>query len=126
MIRSILGFLVLVLLFTILNVMDGHSTFLVVSNSNLRSERNPFARFLFRKLGLKTGIITLKSFSILIIPLAYIFIKDLRSELTFVLLVANAFYIVVVWNNYRNYRRILKHKIELKKFEKMVQSIKEN
>jgi hypothetical protein len=118
-------FFVLAFIFSILNILDGHSTFLVVINSNLKSERNPFARFLFRKLGLKTGIILLKSFSILIILLAYIWIRDLRYELNIILTIANVFYLFVVFNNYRNYRNIQKYHQKMKKLEELVKTIKD-
>lgn len=105
--------------------MDGHSTFLVVSNSGLRSERNPIARFFFRKMGLKSGIVTLKSFSVLIIILAYIFINDIRHELNIVLCFANAFYILVVINNYRNYRKIEQNINNMRKLEEIAKNITE-
>jgi hypothetical protein len=112
-------------MFVLLNVLDGHSTFLVVSNAGLRSERNPIARFFFRKMGLKTGIVTLKSLSSLIIIIAYIFITDVRHELSIVLCFANAFYVLVVINNYRNYRKIEQNFKRMRKLEELAQKMKE-
>ncbi len=116
-------FYILAVLFTLLNIMDGHSTFLVVSNSSLKSERNPLARTLFRLIGLKTGIMLLKFFSVFIILTAYIFVKELRSELNIVLLIANLFYLFVVTNNYRNYRNIQKYQTKMKKLEELVNAV---
>jgi hypothetical protein len=118
-------FLFLAIMFVLLNVLDGHSTFLVVSNAGLRSERNPIARFFFRKMGLKTGIVTLKSLSSLIIIIAYIFITDVRHELSIVLCFANAFYVLVVINNYRNYRKIEQNFKRMRKLEELAQKMKE-
>jgi hypothetical protein len=122
--RNVNVFIFLFFIFTMLNVLDGHSTYLVVSNSNLTSERNPFARFLFRKMGLKTGIISLKSFSVLLILVSFIFIKDLRYELNLVLAIANSFYIFVVVNNYRNYRKIIKNREQIRKLEELACNMK--
>lgn len=124
MYRNVNVFIFLFFIFTMLNVLDGHSTYLVVSNSNLTSERNPFARFLFRKMGLKTGIISLKSFSVLLILVSFIFIKDLRYELNLVLAIANSFYIFVVVNNYRNYRKIIKNREQIRKLEELACNMK--
>ena len=102
--------IILIIIFAILNIFDGISTYLVVSNSSLRSERNPFARFVFKTIGLKTGIIVLKSISILIIPLYYIFRKPSYTDVSIVLSIANVLYIYVVINNYKHFFRIRKRR----------------
>ena len=115
--RSLFAFIGLTFVFSILNILDGHSTYLVVHNSSLRSERNPFARFIFKLFGLKPGIIILKSVSVIMLPVIYIFFRSLRYELNLVITFANAFYIFVVWNNYRNYNKIKKYHDKMKHFE---------
>ncbi len=99
-------FLLLLLIFVTLNILDIHSTFLVVMNSSTRSERNPVARFLLKKLGVKRGLVTLKLLLIPILALIVWWYPQARREIVGVLLISNTLYLLVVGNNYRIFRRI--------------------
>ncbi len=99
-------FLLLLFVFIALNILDVHSTFLVVSNTSTRSERNPVARFLLRKLGVKRGLVTLKLLLIPILALMVWYYPQARKEIVGVLLLSNFLYLLVVANNYRIHRRI--------------------
>lgn len=102
--------IILAVIFSFLNILDGHSTYLVVSNSSLKNEKNPIARFIFRKIGLKPGIISIKSLSILVVVFALIFYKSLISELLISLSIADVLYTLVVINNYKVYKKVKKRK----------------
>ncbi|MEA1971779.1 MAG: DUF5658 family protein [Candidatus Cloacimonadota bacterium] len=94
--------------FIILNVLDAHSTFLVVSISDCRSERNPIARYFFKKFGIIRGIIVLKGVILFIIPLmVWVFVTD-SYKINLTLTIANFLYSLVVLNNYRIYKKIKK------------------
>ena len=95
------------LIFTILNVLDAHSTWLVIRPNHYERERNPVARWVFRKLGLPRGIILFKIviFALLIPACAYYAVWE-PLTLNIVLIVANIVFGLVVRNNYRIYRRM--------------------
>lgn len=101
----------LFVIFVILNLMDGHSTFLVVRPDNFGREKNPFARFIMKKMGLIPGIITLKS--LLILPLTLVALDFIRKDVKSYFLVfsiADLLYGLVVCNNYRIYGNMRKRK----------------
>ncbi len=99
-------FILLLFVFITLNILDIHSTFLVVINSSTRSERNPIARFLLKKLGVKRGLVTLKLLLLPILALMVWYYPEARREIVGVLLISNFLYLLVVGNNYRIFRRI--------------------
>lgn len=105
--RSLPLLIVSGVVFTVLNVLDAHSTWLVIKPNHYERERNPVARWVFRKLGLPRGIIIFKIviFAILIPACAYYAIWE-PLTLNIVLIVANIVFALVVWNNYRIYRRM--------------------
>jgi len=53
-------FWLLLPLFVIVNIFDAHSTYLVLKPNHYHRERNPLARWVFRKLGIPQGIIIFK------------------------------------------------------------------
>lgn len=95
------------MVFLVLNVLDGHSTWLVIRPCHYHRERNPVARWAFRKLGLPHGIAIFKAlvFLVLIPAGAWYAAHDART-LNIVLVVANLLFCYVVWHNYRTYLRI--------------------
>lgn len=93
--------------FVLLNVLDGHSTWLVLKPNHYRRERNPVARWIFRKLGLPRGIVIFKAVLLAILAAAfYIYASADAFVLNIVLLVANAVFLAVVIHNYRISRRL--------------------
>ncbi len=108
MLKSFFLFISALIFFLFLNVLDGHSTYLVVRRSSLRSERNPFARWVFSKLGLLKGIFALKGIIVLLLPLMFWVYKEEPKDINLVLIVANTAYSAVVINNYRNFLKIMK------------------
>jgi hypothetical protein len=88
-------------LFLILNILDAHSTWLVLRPDNYHRERNPIARWVFKKLMLPMGIVFFKA-SILG-PLS-IFIMYWWNEaftINLALLIGNLLYLYVVIHNYK-------------------------
>ena len=113
--NSLVLFVSLLTYFYLLNLLDSHSTFLVVSLSSFRSERNPIARFIFKKFGLVRGIIILKSIILIITPLMiWVYVTD-SFKINLTLIIANILYSVVVFNNYRNF--FIVKEIRWRKFE---------
>ena len=98
--------------FLALNALDVHSTWLVVTHSSLRSERNPIARWLQKRLGPLAGLLALKGVIVLILPLIILWWDDAPTEMTLILLVADLAYGIVVANNYRIYRRLRARRTE--------------
>ncbi|MCB5254131.1 MAG: DUF5658 family protein [Candidatus Cloacimonadaceae bacterium] len=94
-------------LFVLLNVLDGHSTYLVMRPNHYRRERNPIARFVFRKIGIPQGIIIFKAvlLAILIPAMGFYAGNDLFT-INIVLLVSNLVFLMVVIHNYRLYNKI--------------------
>lgn len=99
----------LLCLFIILNILDGHSTYLVMRPDHYRRERNPVARFVFRKIGIPNGIILFKAvlLSILIPAMGFYAGNDLFT-INIVLLSSNGVFSYVVIHNYRLYKKIQK------------------
>ncbi len=100
-------FILLLFTFIALNILDIHSTFLVVTNTSIRSEKNPIARFFLKRLGVKRGLITLKMILLPVIVLMAWYYPHSRKEIIGVLLLSNFLYLAVVANNYRIFRRIV-------------------
>ncbi len=99
--------LILFCVFVLLNVLDGHSTWMVLRPNRYHRERNPVARWVFRKLGLPRGIVIFKFVLLLILGLAFAFYAASDTfVLNIVLLVANLVFLLVVLHNYRVYRKI--------------------
>ncbi len=97
------------IVFLILNILDGHSTWLVLRPDHYIRERNPIARWFFRKAKLPQGIIIFKTvlLCVLIPSIAYYTAWD-AFTINIVLVVANILFILVVINNYRVYHRRIK------------------
>lgn len=93
--------------FVILNILDGHSTYQVLKPHHFHRERNPIARWIFRKLRLPNGIVIFKAvlLAILIPAIAYYAVHD-PFTINIVLSVSNILFLVVVLHNYRVYRKV--------------------
>ena len=93
--------------FVILNILDGHSTYQVLKPHHYHRERNPIARWIFRKLRLPNGIVIFKAvlLAILIPAIAYYAAHD-PFTINIVLSVSNILFLVVVLHNYRVYRKV--------------------
>ncbi len=94
-------------LFLLLNILDGHSTYLVLRPHHYEREKNPIARWVFRKLKLPRGIVIFKVIlmSGLIIAISYYAAWDALT-INIAMLVADLLFLVVVLHNYRIARRI--------------------
>lgn len=97
------------MLFVLLNVLDGHSTYIVMRPNHFYREKNPIARFVFRKLGCFRGVVIFKAvlLAILIPAMSFYAGNDLFT-INIVLLVANIVFTLVVFNNYRIYHKYVK------------------
>jgi hypothetical protein len=96
-------------LFTVLNVLDAHSTWQVLKPNNYNRERNPIARWVFRKLRLPNAIIFFKA--LLLSLLSIVIVNWWNDSLTIniALLIGNLLFIFVVLHNYivaKHYRGI--------------------
>ncbi|MCD8478830.1 MAG: DUF5658 family protein [Candidatus Cloacimonetes bacterium] len=100
-------FWALLALFVVVNILDGHSTYLVLKPHYYERERNPVARWAFRKLGLPRGIIIFKVLllAILIPAMAFYGGNDLFT-INIVLIVSNVVFVFVVRHNYRVHKKI--------------------
>ena len=94
--------------FLVLNILDAHSTWLVLRPDNYQRERNPLARWVFRKLKIPGAIILYKA---LVLGFLACFISNWWREALTInigLLVGNIMFILVVLHNYkvsRHYRK---------------------
>jgi len=104
--KSLLLFSINILGFILLNFLDAHSTYLVVKKSNLKSEKNPIARFIFRKMGIIKGMFFLKMIIIFLIPLMIWTYREDPKSINYLLLFVNFLYTAVVTNNYRIDKRL--------------------
>ncbi len=99
--------LILTLIFLILNILDGHSTFLVLKPHHYHREKNPVARWIFKKLGIPRGIIIFKTLLLVILILAISYYAAWDSlTINITLLVADLIFLGVVLHNYRVYKRM--------------------
>jgi len=95
------------IIFVILNILDGHSTWKVLYPDKYHREMNPLARWVFRKLGVTKGIITYKSILILIIGfLLGHYARKETFSLNIILTVANIVFLITVLHNYKVYQKI--------------------
>lgn len=93
--------------FVVLNILDGHSTYLVMKPCFFYRERNPVARFIFKKLGIPRGIIIFKALLLAMLAPAIGFYAAYETlTLSIVLLVADLLFLYVVIHNYRVWRRL--------------------
>ncbi|MCB5247373.1 MAG: DUF5658 family protein [Candidatus Cloacimonetes bacterium] len=104
-------------IFVLLNILDGHSTWKVIRPNHLHRERNPVARWFFRKLGLPRGIVIFKTVLLLILGGAFaIYAKKETRIMNITLGVANLVFLAVVIHNYRVYERVKAHREVTRKF----------
>ncbi|MCB5260828.1 MAG: DUF5658 family protein [Candidatus Cloacimonetes bacterium] len=110
-IHSIKLFWVLIHTFILLNVFDAHSTYLVTRPHYFYRERNPVARWIFKKLGIPRGIIVFKCglLAVLIPAMIYYSTQNVFT-INIVLIVSSLIFLLVVLNNYRVYKRIHKRR----------------
>ena len=99
--------LILGLLFIFLNILDGHSTWCVLRPDYYHRERNPVARWIFRRLRLVPGIILFKAVLLIFLAgcIGYYSAYD-AGTINIVLLVSNLVFTLVVIHNYRVARRL--------------------
>lgn len=122
-VSSVLILTLLSLIYIILNILDGHSTFNVVKLSSYKSEKNPVARFFIKKLGAFWGILTIKLVSLLVVlTMLYSYNRELVKQFNIVLFIADVFYTYVVIHNYKNLNKMIKRRQDfLKKFDNVLQ-----
>ncbi|HOY84590.1 MAG: DUF5658 family protein [Candidatus Cloacimonetes bacterium] len=98
-------------IFVILNILDGHSTWKVIQPNHFHRERNPVARWFFRKLGLPRGIVIFKAVLLFILGGAFaIYAKKETKVMNITLGVANLVFLAVVIHNYKVYKRVKAHR----------------
>ena len=107
---KVISLIILAVIFLIENILDAHSTYLVVTNTSIRSEKNPVARYLFRKFGLLKGMILLKTIIVVVLILIFFVYPFTNFELHTILSISIIVYLAVVLNNYRIYSNIKKHR----------------
>lgn len=103
-------------LFLLLNILDGHSTWLVLKPDNYSRERNPIARWVFRKLHIPGAIIIYKAaiLGFLGVFISYWWMEALTINIA--LLIGNILFILVVLHNYKVSRCYKKHQVSLAKY----------
>ncbi|MGB4261619.1 MAG: DUF5658 family protein [Candidatus Cloacimonas acidaminovorans] len=99
--------LILCIIFLLLNILDGHSTYLVLKPDKYHREKNPLARWVFQKLKIPAGIIIFKTIlmSILILAIAYFSAWE-PLTVNIAMLIADLLFLVVVLHNYHLYFRL--------------------
>ncbi|MDD2228064.1 MAG: DUF5658 family protein [Candidatus Cloacimonetes bacterium] len=99
--------LLLTLVFMILNVLDGHSTYLVLKPNHFEREKNPIARWVFRKLHIPRGIVIFKVLlmSLLIVAISYYAAWE-PFTINIAMFVADILFLLVVLHNYAISRRL--------------------
>lgn len=103
--------LFLLIVFFLLNLLDAHSTWLVVKPYHYSRERNIFARYFFKKFGIIKGIVFFKLILLLIFSMIIIFyVLPEYLSLNISVLIGNLIFLIVVANNYRIYRKLKKGK----------------
>lgn len=94
--------IVLGTIFLILNILDAHSTWKVCKPDKFECEMNPVARFVFKKMGLKKGIISFKVFLLSIFgTVVYKTMLITLKELNIILVFANLLFAYIVGHNYK-------------------------
>lgn len=101
--------LILSIIFILLNILDGHSTYLVLKPRHYEREKNPVARWIFKKLHIPQGIVIFKTLllAILIPAISYYTAWDAMT-INITLLVADLVFLFVVVHNYRVFRRMIR------------------
>ena len=95
------------LVFLVLNVLDGHSTWKVVTPDHYYREKNPLARWVLRKFGALRGIVLFKAVLLLILGgILTVYGKKETRSLNAMFGVANLLFLGVVINNYRVHKKI--------------------
>ncbi len=95
------------IIFLVLNILDGHSTWKVVKPDHYYREKNPIARWVLRKLGALRGIIVFKSLLLLFLgTVVAIYGRKMIRSLNVVFGVANLVFLGVVINNYLVHKKI--------------------
>ena len=113
---SILFLAFLSLVYFILNILDGHSTYRVVSVGSYKSEKNPIARFFIKKLGALKGIVIIKSFSLAVVYfMLFKYSKNYTKDFNLIFFVADIFYTWVVIHNYKNLYKMINRQEKLYK-----------
>jgi len=93
--------------FLVLNVLDGHSTYLVLRPQHYHREKNPIARWIFRKLKLPTGIIVFKTVILaVVIPAVCYYAAWDASTINLTMFIADLLFLWVVQHNYRVYKKL--------------------
>ncbi len=97
----------LFVIFILLNILDGHSTWQVIKPNHYSRERNPLARWIFRKLGIPRGIVVFKVVLLLILAAAFAWYAAYDTLiLNVILIVADIVFLLVVIHNYRVSRKL--------------------
>lgn len=97
----------LFVIFILLNILDGHSTWQVIKPNHYSRERNPVARWIFRKLGIPRGIVVFKVVLLLILAAAFAWYAAYDTLiLNVILIVADIVFLLVVIHNYRVSRKL--------------------
>ena len=111
MLESALLFLALLVIFLFLNLLDGHSTYSVIKTAGVNSEKNPLARYLFKKIGTIKGIFVIKSILIPVILLMFYLFSFKKTEINVILAIANIFYLTIVIHNYNVVKRVKRYNL---------------
>jgi hypothetical protein len=95
--------------FIVLNILDGWSTWLVLKPDHYERERNPVARWVFRTLKLPAAVILFKAvlLSWLGVFIAYYWKEALTINIA--LLTGNLLFVYVVWHNFKVHRKYEQH-----------------
>ncbi len=93
------------ILFLILNALDGYSTWLVLKPDHYHRERNPIARWVFRKLKAPYSIVFFKVFLLSLLGIFFAYWWRETLTLNIGLLIGNLLYIYVVQHNFRVHRQ---------------------
>ncbi len=105
--NSRLLYWVLLGVFCTLNLLDGHSTYQVLKPYYYHRERNPVARWVFRRMGLPQGIVVFKAIILgMLIPAMSYYAAHDPFTINIVLVVSGVVFTLVVLHNYRVYNRI--------------------
>lgn len=97
----------LYILLTLLNLLDGYTTWQVLKPDNYHREVNPLARWLFRRLGLMNGIIVAETLWISFYTLLLAFLGTLSLLYPLLLLLLGILVFGwVVWDGFRLMRKL--------------------
>lgn len=96
-----------------LNILDGHSTWMVLRPKHLNREKNPLARWIFSRLGIVWGIVVSELLWIGFITCVFFLLLKGSNPLALKMLLGllalgNLVFLALVINNYLVWRRIRK------------------